>query len=142
MTTTLRREYTRFRQGGGTAKGALYCAKTVVAWREMEQAGLVRVKAEPEQESYFDVYGEPEGYEGANGRRVTAEQERKELIESFERDGLWFVTSEYFDGRTWCQADSIGMIDLPNPLCPYASGGYVTDLMQAALDRVAQCGEH
>lgn len=136
MKTTLK--YLRFRECGMSAIHALSAAKTLLKWEAMEFDDRVRLRAEHEQENYFSVYGEPDGYENAQGHQVSAEQERKELCESFERDGLWCIVAEYFDGEEWQMADSIGMCaGYKNPLDPFQNW-YVPDLMQSAIDKANQ----
>lgn len=126
--------YLQFRASGYSASHALHGAKAKLAFEALERRELVRLRAEPEEENYFDVYGEPEGYEGANGRRVSAEQERKETCELLERDGCWHVVAEYFDGQRWQHADSIGMnTGYKNVLSPFENC-YVPDLMASAVE--------
>jgi hypothetical protein len=101
---------------------------------DAEDGGKVRLRAEPEQESYFDVYGEPEGYTGIHGKRVSAEDAHKELAEILDRDGAWVVIAEYRIGDDeWEHADSVGMCSYADPLDP-VQNCYVADLMQSALD--------
>jgi hypothetical protein len=135
--------YNRFRASGGgivgeSAKWALRDAKTLLAFREAESEGLVRLRCEPEQESYLDAYGEPEGYTVANGRRVTAEQALKELLETLERDGAWWACAEWFDGEEWQMADSCGMhTGYRDPLCPFQNC-YIAGHMRSALDALQE----
>lgn len=95
---------------------------TIETFRALESDGLVRLRALPETESYFDVYGEPDSPE-----------ERQEIIDQIERNGCWFVVSEYLvDGR-WHHADSVGMCaGYENPLDP-AENCYVEGLMESAI---------
>lgn len=117
-------------------------AKTLEAWEPLEDAGLVRLTAEPEEESYFDVFGDPEGYTRLDGKRVTAVEAKQALEASIERDGCWYVMSEYWNGAEWVNADSIGMCaGYANPMDPFQNC-YVVDLMRAAIERVGQQGEH
>lgn len=139
--TAIQSQYLALRQAGYGAAESLSAAKTIVEFRAFEADGLVRLRAEDEEENYFSVYGEPEGYVDGHGRRVSAKQEREEIIASIERDGLWICISEYFDGDEWQMADSIGMnCGYRNPLDPVANC-YVPDLMRAALDRAAKHAE-
>ncbi len=151
MKTQLFKDWQRFRETSGycTPPGRAACAirsaRTLAEWRVLESAGLVRLRAEPEQESYFSVFGEPDGYEGANGRRVSAEQARKEMEEIIERDGNWCVVSQYWDGEKWRHADSIGQCTgYSNPIDPFCND-YVVGLMASAISKVEpipQPGEH
>jgi hypothetical protein len=95
---------------------------TIETFRALESDGLVRLRALPETESYFDVYGEPD-----------SAQERQEIIDQIERTGCWFVVSEYLADGQWHHADSIGMCVYNRPLDP-AENCYVEDLMRAAID--------
>lgn len=127
--------YERFRASGMNPPQAWRAAKILSRWAEMGSE-QVRLAAEDEQENYFDVYGEPEGYTNVHGKRISAEQERKELIEQIERNGCYCIRSEYFDGVDWQIADSVGMCaGYRNVLSPFENW-YVVDLMGAALDAV------
>lgn len=85
-------------------------------------------------ENYFDVYGEPDGYTDIFGKWHSPEQERKEIEESIDRLGCWYVFSEYFDGEEWQRSDGVGMCSgYRNPVCPFQNC-YVPDLMEAAID--------
>lgn len=113
----------------GRAACALRSARTLEEWRKAESAGLVRLLASPEQESYESVFG-----------KESFEQDR----ECIERHGCWWVTSEVNHGTEatgddWQHADSIGMCVYANPLDPFENS-YVIDLMQAALDQIDQPG--
>ena len=68
MTLTLQREYAQA-QGGLLRPGIPGTARIVREWDDLESAGLVRLRAEGEQENYFDVYGEPDKREGTGGNR-------------------------------------------------------------------------
>lgn len=132
-------KYQRFRANGFTVEESGRNARILDAFEDAANDETVRIGAEPEQESYFDTYGEPDGYIGANGRRVSAEQERKETEETLERDGAWFVFTEYRCPccETWIQADGVGMCVYSDPTSPFENC-YVPDLMAAALDHVGE----
>lgn len=55
MNKLTKSNYLKFRAGDFrlSAKHALSMAKTLTEWEEAETAGLVRLVAEPERESYF-----------------------------------------------------------------------------------------
>ena len=95
---------------------------TIETFRALESDGLVRLRAFPETESYFDVYGEPDDA-----------QERQEIIDQIDRDGCWLVESEFYADGQWHHADSVGMCVYNRPLDP-AENCYVEDLMRAAID--------
>src|SRR5687767_13706853 len=104
MNEKLRDYFRRFLEAGayctppGRAACALDNARTLLEWDALEADGLVRLRAEPECESYFDIFGAP-AYVNIHGRRVSAEQARAEIVEQIERDGCWWVVAEYFDGQ-------------------------------------------
>lgn len=148
MKTQLRKDWLKFMDTNGycTLPGRAACAlastRTLEEWREAEAAGLVRLRAEEEQESYMDCYGEPEAYTDINGRRVSAEKAREELCELLDSKGCWWVCSEVWTGDEWEHADSIGMCaGYDDPLSPFENC-YVPGLMRAALDQISVCGEH
>jgi hypothetical protein len=97
--------------------------KTIIeTFRALESDGQVRIRAFPETESYFDVFGEPD-----------SAQERQEMIDLIEQNGCWFVVSEFYSDGAWHHADSVGMCVYARPLDP-AENCYVEDLMRAAID--------
>lgn len=132
MKTSTRHLYQQARRAGYDAKFALRIAKTAEKFRARSD---VRIIAEPELESYFDVYGEPDGYTDTHGRYVTPEQERQSICETLDRDGCWLVVAEWFNHETeeWEQADSVGMCVYSDP-CDPIENCYVAQLMQSALD--------
>lgn len=95
---------------------------TIETFRVLESDGLVRLRAYPEIESYFDVYGEPD-----------SAQERQEIIDNIDQNGCWFVESEFFADGQWHHADSIGMCVYNRPLDP-AENYYVESLMKSAIN--------
>ncbi len=136
MRIYLRNLYKQFRKCGMDAHRALDAARTYKQFQRLETEGLVRLRAEPEDDNYFDVYGEPDGYTDIHGRRVSAEQAKQDIIDSIERDGCWYCVSEWFDGQEWQHADSIGMCSgYNNALSPF-DNWYIPDLMQGAIDAV------
>jgi hypothetical protein len=95
---------------------------TIETFRALESDGQVRLRALPETESYFDVYGEPD-----------CAHERQEIIDQIERTGCWFVVSEFYADDAWHHADSVGMcVGYDDPLDP-AENMYIEDLMRAAI---------
>ena len=95
---------------------------TIETFRALESDGLVRLRAFPETDSWFDVYGEPD-----------SAHERQEIIDQIDRNGCWLVVSEFYADGQWHHADSIGMCVYNRPLDP-AENCYVEDLMKSAID--------
>lgn len=95
---------------------------TIETFRALESDGQVRLRALPETESYFDVFGEPD-----------SAQERQEIIDQIDRCGCWCVVSEFYADGRWHHADAVGMcVGYNDPLDP-AENAYVEDLMRAAI---------
>lgn len=129
--------YRRLRAHEYTAKDALSGAKTLVAWQALEDRGLATIKAVAEEENYFDVYGEPEGYTNGYGRAITPEQERADLVWQLESWGCWRVFAEVRCpgcGRSAMLDDaSVGMCaGYQDPTSPYENA-YVLDFMAMAV---------
>jgi hypothetical protein len=135
------REHSPFMLVGENAAQALRSAKTLIAFRELEEQGKVRIKVEPEYENYFDVFGEPDD-----------SKDRQRIIDQIERDGCWCVIVEYLE-RTectiedcacpfhrapremWETADSIGMcVGYNDPTDPFENA-YIIGLMEEAIDQ-------
>lgn len=130
--------YNRFRAAGYRPAEALRAVRAVTEFEPLADAELVRLRLEQEQESYFSVYGEPEGYTDANGRKVSAEQEREELCATIERDGCWCLVADYRAStiEPWRVCESVGMLTgYGNPCDPFQCC-YVPDFMRAAVDAV------
>ncbi len=119
---------------GQDAKCSLATAKTILEFRQLESDGLVRMRSEEEQESYFVVFGDDSDGAERNGHPIDAKQARKETEEMLERYGVWWTCSEWFDGDEWQEADSCGMhAGYKDPLDPFENC-YVVGEMQAAID--------
>lgn len=127
--------YKQFRLAGYTPACAFRAARMMARFAKLESAGLVRLYAEPEQEDYFSVFGEPDGYDGANGKRVSAGQERKEIEDTLERLGNWVVVTEWrgSEDSEWSSADSVGMCTGYNDPCSPLDNCYVPDLCAEAV---------
>jgi hypothetical protein len=96
----------------------------IETFRNLESNGFVRIRAEEEQESYFDVFGNPDSPE-----------ERQEIVDRLNLNGCWCVTSEFMgdDGR-WHHADSIGMCTGYQNVLDPEENDYVCDLMASAVN--------
>ena len=115
--------YAKFRETGMRAQEAFRAAKILSKWGEHENK-RVRIYMEPELESYFDVFGVPD-----------SEREAKEIQETIENLGCWWITSEVYCPacKEWEHSDSIGMCVYENPLDPLENF-YIVELMCSALD--------
>lgn len=136
--------YHDLRAAGESAVNAWRSAVIVAAFKSREcgehdepAPGVsdVRLRAEPEQDSYFDAFGEPEAYTTPNGRKVSKSEARRELAEILDRDGVYVVIAEAWDAErgAWVSAGCVGMCCYPDPL-DYRQNQYVPDLMESALN--------
>lgn len=134
LTTT----YRRLRDTGYRAGEAMRAARIMQEFEPYDGAEL-RIHAYPEEDNYFSVYGEPDGYTDVNGRRVRAEQARAEIVDILNRDGCWIVCCEaYHPDHGWQLVDSVGMCaGYDDPTDP-VQNPYVVDLMQAGLASLPQ----
>lgn len=130
--------YFKFLQTGAycTPPGRTICAlrnaKTLSEWDLAERAGLVRLRAIPEEENYFDVYGRPDD-----------KKEREEIQRLLDQWGCYYIVSEVNHGDerqdNWQHADSIGMCVYRRPCDPFENS-YIIDLMSEALSQIPQPG--
>ena len=95
--------------------------------------GRARICRAPEEESYFAVYGDPEGYTNADGIEVCADQEREEIIDLIDRDGLWYYFAQVRCAccGQWETVDSIGMV-----IGSLDETGYRDDFLTAINERI------
>lgn len=100
-------------------------------WLE-EDVRLVLIQ---EMENYFDVYGEPDGYQNEFGQYVPASKAKKEIERQIELFGCHCILAQYRNPQTgeWETVDSIGMIVDEHPLA-WNVNPYVVDLMNSALE--------
>lgn len=140
-------EYRKFREvytHRDGAKSALYSARIVVKWRDYEWDGCdddserivgeCRLRAEADEEPYYAGDME-DGYTNIHGRRVSAEEAQKEISAMLERDGVWGIVAEVWNGKEWEMVDSIwSCAGYSDVLSPYENC-YVVDHMAAAMDR-------
>lgn len=136
MTPEIKKLYRQARKAGYPASHALRVAKTVSRFQELKALGLVEMRAEPEDENYFDIYDEPEAYTNTYGKRVTAKEARKEIEDILERDGCWW-TGAYWRLSTkdeWELADSCGMHIGYSNVLDWQQNWYVPDEMRSAID--------
>jgi len=143
MSAETKKLYAQFREAGYRPHYALSAARTLRLYNALEEH-TARITAKPEEESYFDVFGEPDGYQNKYGRWITPEEERAEIIDEIERTGNWCVMAQVYKecpvcGRgEWHTVDAVGMCTgYDDPTSPLENG-YVIDLMQAALNELAK----
>ncbi len=118
------KEYSRLRLMGWQAKWAYVGAKTKAAWdamggfffdydcyeRTLTQgpgetvfcSGPMRLVLRPEEECYDDSYIDT--WDDCSEKE--REKYKLELWDRIERDGVWGLIGEYWDGSEWVQADS------------------------------------
>jgi len=125
----INREYRRLRGLGWEADGALRAAKTREEWDKA--GGIVRITIIADEMSGIeDLEGDmfnPIVNPDIPPARLAAE--RAALIDRIERDGVWGVIGEYFDGEAWQHGDSCwGFVGED-----WKDSGYDTDIMDATL---------
>lgn len=136
MNQRIKNLYSQARSAGYPAGHALHTAKTVAEFEDLEREGYVKLELEPEQESYFDVYGEPDGYVNQFGRKVSAADERKELEDLIERLGVWCSVGSFridLDNDDWELADSCGMHCGYNDPADWRENWYIPDIMSETI---------
>lgn len=124
---------------GRDAECSLSAARTILRFRELESEGLVRMRAEPEEESYRDVFGDPEPWD-RNGHPRTQKEADEELDEILDRLGCWWTVAEWRkdEDSEWEQADSCGMhTGYEDPIDPFENC-YVVQEMQSAIDAIEE----
>ena len=130
----LKTVYLYLRKLGWKAGDAFQCYKAKTLFSGLEnpdedaEIGSVRIKWEQENESYFDVYGEPE-----------TEEERESIVHAIETYGCWVVCSQVRKISGWETVDSVGMI-VGEP-DTFDGNPYLLDLMRAAIRASANCEE-
>lgn len=116
----LLRVYQRERARGFQAKWALSNARTRLEWDKHEVAeyssgepidpkrGDVRLRVVPDETcSLEDLEGDcfnPKANPEISASRL--QHDREEFMAKVNRDGVWGMVGEYFDGETWQHADS------------------------------------
>lgn len=113
---------------GRHAEMALHAARTLIRFRQLEATGHVRLRVEPEEESYFDAMGVPDD-----------EREAQRMEKILNDSGCWFTCTEFrldVDKDEWEHADSCGMhVGYADPGDPFENC-YVIGEMSEALDKL------
>jgi hypothetical protein len=109
---------------GEAARSAWDDAGVRCIFARLEAQDKVRIIAEPEIESYFDVYGQCE-----------TRKDREQLDRVINDWGCWRVVSQYRADvdADWEDADSVGMCIYRNP-CDPDENCHVDGLMSSAID--------
>lgn len=138
------RLYQRERTRGFQATWALSNARTRLRWEQHEvveyssgepidpKRGSVRLRLVPDETcSFEDLEGDyfnPEANPDIPASRL--QRDRKDFIANVNREGVWGIIGEYFDGEQWQHADScFGFVG-----DDWKNTGYDTDIMRATLD--------
>jgi hypothetical protein len=132
MNNSLLREYMRLRRKGWTSSAALRAARVNLAFDSNK--GFVKLEAEPECDSYWDVWGE----NCANLSERDWKREKKSIEERLETHGYWTLVAyaRASEDDEWTAVDSCGGF-LGDDL---KDNGYDTDLKHAALDWLVNTG--
>lgn len=125
--------YRSIRAMGYPANDAIQFARIELRWDELggvvnedsDDDACLRLRFEPEHESYEDVYG-----------KFDSEKEKRIINAMIDRDGMWWCVAEAraTPDDPWEQADSLGMIIGINP----ELDGYGWMLKDAAIEKLAQ----
>jgi hypothetical protein len=139
--------YKEARAAGYPARHALDVSRTVAEWRRAEDAGVVRLRLEPDYRP--DMVDElVEGYQTRNGHDIGEDAARKACAEDLDRLGVWGTVGEYAApvcphcgaGGDWEQADSCwGHAGYRNP-DDWRENWYVPDIMAETLDAARKAG--
>lgn len=122
MDSKTERLYRRFREShpvmlvGHNARLALNLARTVLRWKELEDAGLVKLEAKPDED--YDWLGE-----------------EPEMVEKYGSDGAWGTVGSYRldESDPWIEEDSVwGSIGYRNVLDPHENP-YIGEIMSATI---------
>lgn len=140
MNPELKKKYLEFRQKGWMAQEALSAARTMLKVQPFLDRGLVRLRLEPEEDNYWDVYGK-EGETEKNIRYIN------DLI---ERNGLWWACTEarLTKRHPWEHGGSVGMLigtadlDIYEPSLWQEALDVLDGLFQEEADEMAQRGTY
>jgi hypothetical protein len=134
MNDWVRLEYQRLRNKGWTAQAALRAARIDDTWTDLENEGVVRIQypydSEPYDDSYIDSW-----HDLSPAKR---ERAKRELHATIERQGVYGIVGEFFDGKNWITADSVwGTLgdDLTD-------NGYDVDVKASTIDAYLSHRDH
>jgi hypothetical protein len=133
------REYARERATGTLAKNALHNVRIRAAWRKAEwdehsepEIGDVRLRIVADDSADLDdLFGDTFNPKvNSDIPLARLERERQAEVDRVNRDGVWGVIGEYYDGEEWQHADScFGFIGED-----WKDSGYDVDIMSQTLD--------
>lgn len=134
MNTALRTAYEQFRAIGEQAQFAIRSARTLLAWKDAEWNGYVRIRQE-EDDMPYDA---GDMLDGMN------REQQEAFWDHIEQTGVWGVIGEYTLGfensddegtdAEWTVADSVwGCAGYERPCSPFENA-CVIGIMQATLD--------
>lgn len=122
------RQHKPFMLVGSDAALSLSTARTLLAWKALEDAGFVRLETEPEDNpdvSYFDTWDH------------LSEQSKERMIERIDRLGIWVVMGQYridVGSDDWETADSIEDCQGYEDATDWRQNCYVPDIMAATIE--------
>jgi len=132
MNDAIKREYFRQRRLGNRARWAYQHAVTQARWDAMESEGLVRLDIRPDEDCGFDDLAGDMFNRKANPDIPESRmaKEEKEYRERIDREGVYGIVGEYFDGEEWVDADSVwGFVG-----DDWRDSGYDSDIKRATMD--------
>lgn len=152
--TELLRLFRRERAIGFRAQWALSNARTRLEWNKHQVAeyssgeaidpkrGNVRLRVIPDETCCLEDLEGDSFNPNANPEipESRLKRDREEFIARVNREGVWGIIGEYFDGEQWQDADScFGFVGED-----WKHSGYDTDIMRATLDqakdaRICRC---
>ncbi len=140
ISNRIKQDYKKLRASGYAAKSALYSARINSEWRAFEcgndepEFGIfcVRLQIIPDDccdmdNLKGDTYNRKANPDIQESRMA---REEKEFEERVDRDGVWGVVGEFWNGSKWTQADScFGFVG-----DDWKGSGYDDDIKRATLD--------
>ena len=135
--TELITRYRTLRSQGWRASQALSAARTLERWEDNDGAivedycdsdepGTVRLLISADNDVYDDSYFDT--WDDITESQL--ERLRSELWARVEREGVYGVIGEYWDGHAWCEVDSCWSFIGDD----WLNSGYDHDIMRATLD--------
>jgi hypothetical protein len=128
MNPSLIAEYRQQRQHHHTGSSALRAARILLAFKRVEQFGLVRLHVEPEIDCYDMSYIDT--WEISDKKK---EAEKKSLSDRIDQEGCWILVAQYKDEDSWKTVDSVGGFIGDD----WQNSGYDIDMMLGALEAAA-----